>query len=52
MPIFQPLQECSALWTRARELYTGDITRIYDMIGALFNLQQIDLDMATYLGKL
>ena len=52
MPIFRPLRECSALRTRARELYTSDITRIYDVIGALFNLRQTDLDMTTYLGKL
>ena len=30
----------------------SDITRIYDVIGALFNLQQVDLDMTTYLGEL
>ena len=52
MPIFWPLQECSALWTRAHELYNSDITRIYDVIGALFNLRQANLDMTTYLGKL
>ncbi|XP_052192915.1 uncharacterized protein LOC127801651 [Diospyros lotus] len=52
MLIFRPLRECSALWTRACELYTSDITRIYDVISALFNLRQTDLDMTTYLGKL
>ena len=52
MPIFRPLCECSALWTRDCELYTSDITHIYGVIDALFNLQQVDLDMTTYLGKL
>ena len=51
MPIFRPLWKCNALWTRVRELYTSDITRIYDVIGALLNLRQTDLDMTTYLGK-
>lgn len=51
MPIFRPLRECSALGNRARELYTNDITCIYDVIGTLFNLRQADLDMTTYLGK-
>ena len=31
MPIFRPLRECNVLWSRARELYTSDITRIYDV---------------------
>jgi len=52
MSIFRPLQECSALWIWARELYASDITCIYDVIGALFNLRQADLDKTTYLGKL
>ena len=30
----------------------SDITRIYDVIGALFNLRQTNLDMTTYLAKL
>ena len=38
MPIFRLLRECSALWTRARELYTSNITHIYGVIGALFSL--------------
>jgi len=29
-----------------------DISRIYDVIGALFSLRQNDLDMTNYLGKL
>ncbi|XP_019255303.1 PREDICTED: uncharacterized protein LOC109233908 [Nicotiana attenuata] len=51
MPLFRPFQTCYLVWEKARNLYTNDISRFYDVISRMTSLKKQELDMSTYLGQ-
>ncbi|PKI50801.1 hypothetical protein CRG98_028796 [Punica granatum] len=52
MSMFRPYKTCKSVWTRVKEVYTRDITRVYDVLSNLFQLKLLDTDMHTHLARL
>ena len=43
---------CFKFWTQAKGLYTNDIQRLYKVAFAIIHINQRDLDLSTYIGKI
>ncbi|KAA8529703.1 hypothetical protein F0562_034197 [Nyssa sinensis] len=51
LTLFQSCKTCYKVWTKAKNLYTNDVQRIYKVVYDIVHLQQNQQDMAGYLGQ-